>query len=87
MSLMPSGGGVFEVIVDGALVFSKKALGRHAEDGEVLPLVSAELFRASSERASSREPGSAWAWVSLLLDPPPQAALDASSGALGGHRA
>ena len=24
---MPSGGGVFEVIVDGALVFSKKALG------------------------------------------------------------
>ena len=43
MTLMPSGGGVFEVIVDGALVFSKKALGRHAEDGEVLPLVSAEL--------------------------------------------
>ena len=43
MSLMPSGGGVFEVIVDGALVFSKKALGRHAEDGEVLPLVSEAL--------------------------------------------
>ena len=47
---MPSGGGVFEVIVDGALVFSKKALGRHAEDGEVLPLVSA------GSRASQSEP-------------------------------
>ena len=43
MTLMPSGGGVFEVVVDGDLVFSKKALGRHAEDGEVLPLVSAAL--------------------------------------------
>jgi hypothetical protein len=26
---------VFEVTVNGALVFSKKALGRHAEAGEV----------------------------------------------------
>ena len=43
MTLMPSGGGVFEVIVDDQLVFSKKALGRHAEDGEVLPLVSEAL--------------------------------------------
>ena len=33
---MPSSGGVFEVMVDGKLVFSKKALGRHAEAGEVL---------------------------------------------------
>jgi selT/selW/selH-like putative selenoprotein len=37
--LVQSSGGVFEVTVDGALVFSKKALHRHAEPGEVLGLV------------------------------------------------
>jgi hypothetical protein len=30
---------VFEVKVDGSLVFSKKALGRHAEPGEVVRLI------------------------------------------------
>jgi selenoprotein W-related protein len=38
--MVESSGGVFEVTVDGRLVFSKKALGRHAEAGEVLKLVS-----------------------------------------------
>jgi selenoprotein W-related protein len=33
--LIPSRGGVFEVTVNGELVFSKKALGRHAEAGEI----------------------------------------------------
>ncbi len=37
--MLPSSGGVFEVTVDGKLVFSKKALGRHAEPGEVLELI------------------------------------------------
>jgi selT/selW/selH-like putative selenoprotein len=37
--LIQSSGGVFEVTVDGALIFSKKALRRHAEAGEVLGLV------------------------------------------------
>ena len=32
-TLIPSSGGVFEVEVNGELVFSKKALGRHAEPG------------------------------------------------------
>jgi hypothetical protein len=32
---------VFEVTVDGRLVFSKKAFGRHAEPGEVLRLMKA----------------------------------------------
>jgi selenoprotein W-related protein len=32
---------VFEVTVDGKLVFSKKALGRHAETGEVIRLMRA----------------------------------------------
>jgi selenoprotein W-related protein len=37
--LIQSSGGVFEVDVDGRRVFSKKALKRHAEAGEVLRLM------------------------------------------------
>jgi selT/selW/selH-like putative selenoprotein len=37
--LVESSGGLFEVTVDGKLVFSKKALRRHAEPGEVLKLI------------------------------------------------
>jgi len=37
--MMPSSGGVFEVTVEGKLVFSKKALNRHAEPGEILELI------------------------------------------------
>lgn len=33
--LIPSTGGVFEVVANGELIFSKKALGRHAEPGEI----------------------------------------------------
>lgn len=39
LEVVPSGGGVFEVDVDGERVFSKKASGRHAESGEVLGLI------------------------------------------------
>ena len=35
LALTPSTGGVYEVVVDGDLVFSKKELGRHAEYEEV----------------------------------------------------
>jgi selenoprotein W-related protein len=35
LTLTPSTGGVFEVEVDGDLVFSKRATGRHAEYDEV----------------------------------------------------
>ena len=34
--LIPSSGGRFEVTVDGTTVFSKHALRRHAEPGEIL---------------------------------------------------
>jgi selenoprotein W-related protein len=34
--LIPSRGGVFEVVVDGDLIYSKKATGRHADPEEVL---------------------------------------------------
>ena len=39
IQLLPSSGGVFEVTVDGTLVFSKKALRRHAHAGEVVELI------------------------------------------------
>jgi len=35
VSLEPSGGGVFEITVNGKLVFSKKALGRFPSDSEI----------------------------------------------------
>ena len=37
--LQQSSGGAFEVSVDGTLVFSKKAAGRHAAPGEVLQAI------------------------------------------------
>jgi len=37
--LIESSGGVFEVLVDGKQVFSKKQARRHAEPGEVLKAV------------------------------------------------
>ena len=43
VQLIPSKGGVFEVVVNGKLVFSKKASGRHAEPGEVSRLIGAEI--------------------------------------------
>jgi len=39
--LLPSSGGAFEVTVDGKSIFSKKALRRHAEPGEVVRAIRA----------------------------------------------
>ncbi len=47
--LIESSGGVFEVYLDGDLVFSKKALGRHADPGEVVRLIEQ---RRAQERHS-----------------------------------
>jgi selenoprotein W-related protein len=41
LRLVTGSGGVFEVVVDGEVLFSKKAEGRHANPGEIL-----ERFRA-----------------------------------------
>jgi len=41
VKLLPSSGGVFEVIADGNPVFSKKSLGRFPEEGEVINLIQA----------------------------------------------
>jgi selenoprotein W-related protein len=39
VKLIQSSGGVFEVEMDGRLVFSKKSAKRHAESGEVVRLI------------------------------------------------
>lgn len=39
VELIASSGGVFEVTVDGNLLFSKKSLNRFPEDGEVAGLI------------------------------------------------
>jgi len=46
--LIPSSGGVFEVSVDGGLVYSKKAERRHAAPGEVLGLMRARRDRGTT---------------------------------------
>jgi len=37
--LVPSSGGIFDVMVDGKMVFSKRAAGRHARPGEIVDLL------------------------------------------------
>ncbi|MAM43953.1 MAG: hypothetical protein CMF93_06510 [Candidatus Marinimicrobia bacterium] len=39
VTLISSGGGVFEVTLDSELIFSKKSLDRFPEDGEVEKLI------------------------------------------------
>jgi selenoprotein W-related protein len=43
ISLIPSGNGLFEVMVNGNLIFSKESFGRHAEEGEVDRLLQESL--------------------------------------------
>ena len=41
--LIPSGGGAFEVKVDGDLVYCKLQTGRHTDSSELRPLIKAKL--------------------------------------------
>jgi selenoprotein W-related protein len=41
--MIPSTGGKFEVTLNGELIFSKKALGRHAEPGEIKAIIVERL--------------------------------------------
>jgi len=43
INMLPSSKGRFEVILDDELIYSKAALGRHAEPGEVAALVRERL--------------------------------------------
>ena len=40
LTLIPSSGGVFEVVIGDDLVYSKKATGRHADEGEVMGIIN-----------------------------------------------
>ena len=39
LELIASSGGVYEIVVDGKKIFSKKALGRFPDDGEIVKLI------------------------------------------------
>lgn len=41
LTLRTGGSGVYDVVVDGELIYSKAETGRHAEPGEVLDLFTA----------------------------------------------
>lgn len=40
ISLISSGGGVFEIVLDKDLIFSKKKLGRFPEEGEIVKMIN-----------------------------------------------
>ena len=40
ISLISSGGGVFEIVLDGKLIFSKKSINRFPEKGEVVRIIN-----------------------------------------------
>ncbi len=42
-TLIPGGGGAFEVKVDGELVYSKLQTGRHTDSNELRPLIKAKF--------------------------------------------
>ncbi|MFQ6757641.1 Rdx family protein [Desulfovibrionaceae bacterium CB1MN] len=39
VELIPGSGGIYEIMADGRLVFSKKAAGRFAEPEEIISLI------------------------------------------------
>ena len=43
IEVVPGANGIFDVHVDGELVFTKSMLGRYPEPDEVVPLVQARL--------------------------------------------
>jgi predicted Rdx family selenoprotein len=44
----PSGGGRFEVTMDGAPIFEKSKLGRHERPGEILSLIAERLAKSQN---------------------------------------
>jgi len=43
LTLIPSRGGVYEVVVDGDLIYSKKSTGEHADYEDVAPKIRERL--------------------------------------------
>jgi selenoprotein W-related protein len=50
VTLIPSSGGRFEVIANDTVIFSKKAIGRHAEPGEVTRLLAEKTGVTSTKK-------------------------------------
>ena len=40
IEMIPSRGGRFEVTLDGALIFEKSKIGRHAKRGEIMEIIA-----------------------------------------------
>jgi selenoprotein W-related protein len=47
LTLITGDGGIYDVTVDGEMLYSKAEAGRHAEPGEVLELFTAKYGRGS----------------------------------------
>jgi selenoprotein W-related protein len=43
IELIPGTGGVFDVVVDGELIFTKRMLGRYPQPEDVLPLLRRKI--------------------------------------------
>ncbi len=50
--LLPKKGGLFELTLNGELIFSKKQLGRHAEAGEIRALIVEKLAELQTGASS-----------------------------------
>lgn len=48
-TLIPSTGGVFEFTVDGDLLYSKRATGRHAAPGEIRQLLTDKIAQLQQQ--------------------------------------
>jgi selenoprotein W-related protein len=49
LTLVTASSGTFDVEVDGELIYSKKAVGRHAEPGEVLAIFRERIVPGVTE--------------------------------------
>ena len=49
-TLVPESGGVFDVIVNDDVLFSKKGIGRHAEPGEIKALLQERVDAYKTEQ-------------------------------------
>jgi selT/selW/selH-like putative selenoprotein len=50
IDMIPSGGGRFEVTVDGVPIYQKSKLGRHAKPGEIAHLLAKARGQAADAR-------------------------------------
>ena len=50
IEMIPSGGGRFEVNMDGSPIYEKSRLGRHAKPGEIAQLVAKARGQAADQR-------------------------------------